>query len=109
MKFILENWHIIIPFIVAGGGIVYFIYYFIKPSKKQMKKVKEWLYYAVVKAEKELGSGTGEIKLRYVYSMFMEKFPKVAKVISFENFTALVDEALHKAKKYLNTKEEGTK
>lgn len=61
---------------------------------KQPAKVKEWLRYAVIEAEKELGSGTGPMKLRYVYDLFIAKFPKLSVVISFNTFSEWVDVAL---------------
>ena len=68
---------------------------FLRLSKeKQMEMIKQWLILAVVKAEKELGEKTGQIKLSYVYDMFIDKFKFLAKVITFEQFSALVDEAL---------------
>ena len=77
MKYIVENWFVIVGLIavLAAGG--YAIYVFVKmPSDKQLTKVREWLLYAVTKAEKELGGGTGQIKLRYVYDMFVTRFNK---------------------------------
>ena len=68
------------------------------PSDKQTEKVREWLLYAVTKAEKELGGGTGQIKLRYVYDMFVARFTWLAQVISFEAFSMMVDDALEKMK-----------
>ena len=41
-----------------------------------------------------LGSGTGQLKLRMVYDMFVQRFPWLARLISFEKFAGLVDEAL---------------
>lgn len=55
MKYIVENWFVIVGLIavLAAGG--YAIYVFVKmPSDKQLNKVREWLLYAVTKAEKEL-------------------------------------------------------
>ena len=72
------------------------------PTNEQLKKVKEWLLWAVAEAEKELGSGTGQLKLRYVYDMFIVKFPSLAKIISFETFSYMVDEVLDEFKKLLN-------
>lgn len=71
MKYIVENWFVIVGLIavLAAGG--YAVYVFVKmPSDKQLNKVREWLLYAVTKAEKEMGGGTGQIKLRYVYDMW---------------------------------------
>ena len=56
--------------------------------------VKEWLLWAVTDAENFLGSGTGKLKLRYVYDKFCEKFPAVKYVLPFSVFSAWVDEAL---------------
>lgn len=75
------------------------------PTKSQIAKVKEWLLYAVTMAESEFGGGTGTIKLRYVYDLFVGKFPWLAKMISFEMFSGLVDEALVDMKKMLQTNE----
>lgn len=77
------------------GAAAIGIYQFCKLTKqKQIETVLEWLLLAVVKAEKELGSGTGQIKLRYVYDLFIDKFKFLALVISFNQFSGLVDQAL---------------
>lgn len=102
MKYIVENWFVIVGLIAvcAAGG--YAVYVFVRmPSDKQLNKVREWLLYAVTKAEKELGGGTGQIKLRYVYDMFVARFAWLARVISFEAFSMMVDEALERMKKMI--------
>lgn len=77
---------ILICILVAG---------FLKLGKdKQIKIINEWLLLAVIKAEKELGDGTGQVKLRYVYDLFIDKFRFVSMFISFNQFSALVDSAL---------------
>lgn len=53
--------------------------------------------------QKELGGGTGQIKLRYVYDMFVTRFAWLARVISFEAFSMMVDEALERMKKMLES------
>lgn len=78
MKYIVENWFVIVGLIavLTAGG--YAVYVFVKmPSDKQLNKVREWLLYAVTKAEKELGGGTGQIKLRYVYDMFVARILQI--------------------------------
>lgn len=55
------------------------------------------------KGRKELGGGTGQIKLRYVYDMFVARFAWLARVISFEAFSMMVDEALERMKKMLES------
>ena len=76
------------------------------PSDRQLNKVREWLLYAVTVAEKELGAGTGKLKLRYVYDMFVQRFGWLAKVITFEMFSMMVDEALEKMKTMLSDNKE---
>ena len=75
----MENIAVIIGICCVIGVIGFGIYQFIKLEKaKQLEILKEWLLLAVVEAEKKLGRGTGQIKLRYVYDMFIEKFKFLA-------------------------------
>jgi hypothetical protein len=95
--------------IILGIAVGIGAYNFLKKSKEtKISKVKQWLMYAVVKAEKEFGSKTGAIKLRFVYDLFLSKFPSVAKVISFEAFSKYVDEALETIKETIQTNKEET-
>lgn len=95
MDFLIDNWYVIIGVIVSGGCLGCAIYRFcFEPRTEQLEEVKEWLKFAVYKAEKELGSGTGQLKLRFVYDMFVERFPWTARVISFNTFSDWVREAL---------------
>lgn len=93
--------------LILGGGAIISIVKFVQLGKaKKLEMVTEWLLLAVVQAEKELGSGTGQIKLRYVYDMFLAKFKYVSMLISFSQFSIMVDGALDKMKGMLsdNTK-----
>lgn len=102
MNFITENWFVIVAGAASAACAGYAVYTFVKmPSSKQLNKVREWLLYAVTKAEKELGGGTGQLKLRYVYDMFVARFTWLAKVITFDMFSMMVDEALDKMKEML--------
>ena len=56
--------------------------------------VKEWLLWAVTQAEQYLGSGTGALKLRYVYDLAVEAFPPIKYLVPFAVFSTWVDEAL---------------
>lgn len=69
--------------------------------KKKVENIKEWLKLAVVEAEKTLGGGTGQLKLRYVYEQAVAQFPWIASLVSFETFSAWVDEALEWMEKQL--------
>ena len=89
---------------LLGGGVIMFVITFLRMGQQQqMKMISEWLLLAVVQAEKELGGGTGEIKLRYVYDKFIQKFGKMAMIISFEQFSNMVDIALDKMRDMLSS------
>lgn len=104
MKWFAENWYVLVIAIVVAVFEGYRVYLFTKkPTEEQTAKVKEWLKYAVSIAEKQLGSGTGALKLRSVYDLFVTRFPAVAKLISFETFSGWVDEALEWMNKAIDT------
>lgn len=91
----MDNIIIVMGVIGLVGIAIAALYYFMTLSKdKQIQMVKNWLLLAVVEAEKALGSGTGQLKLRYVYDLFISKFKYLSLVISFSQFSLLVDEAL---------------
>lgn len=96
-EFINEYWFLIVAAIAFVSVVAIKAYkWFKKPNSEQIRQVKEWLLFAVAKAEENLGSGTGELKLRYVYDMFVAKFPAIAIFINFEDFSIMVEEALQK-------------
>lgn len=104
MEFIIENWYIILAILAALAGTGIAIYAFFKlPRSEQLDKVREWLLWAVTNAEKELGGGTGQLKLRQVYDLFVVRFPWLAKIVPFGVFSGLVDEALEKMNGLLAT------
>lgn len=72
-----------------------------KQLSEQLLKVREWLLWAVTAAEKELGGGTGALKLRQVYDMFLQRFPNVAVKITFYAFSEMVDDVLVVMRKML--------
>ena len=95
LGFIMNNWLTIILSIAALAVFIVKVVQFVRsPSDKQIENLKEWLKLAVTEAEAALGSGTGQLKLRDVYDMAVEKFPWVGEFITFETFSAWVDEAL---------------
>ncbi|MCD7724286.1 MAG: hypothetical protein LUI12_01815 [Clostridiales bacterium] len=106
MEWLVENLFILISLLAVLFVAIYAVYKFWAfPTEKQIEKVREWLLYAVSVAEQELGSGTGKLKLRYVYDWFLKVFPWLAKIISFETFSGLVDESLVEMKKLIETNE----
>lgn len=106
MNLLIDNWYIVIGVVTLLIAVGVAIYKFAGlPTKLQIAKIKEWLLYAVIEAEKQLGSKTGALKLRTVFDMFVVRFPLVAKMISFETFSAWVDEALDRMKDLLKENE----
>ena len=86
---------IIIVSVIIALALVCGIIWFVKlPKDKKIANIKEWLKYAVVQAEKELGSGTGQLKLRMVYDMAVNEFPFLVKLVPFNIFSGWVDESL---------------
>lgn len=106
MKWIIDNWFLLIAFFALFAVGEQFIYkFFHKPKQSQIANCKEWLKWAVLQAEKELGKGTGQAKLRKVYDMAIAKFSWLS-VVSFDTFSSWVDDAL----KWLNIQlEENTR
>lgn len=106
MEWITNNWSLIIT-------VVAVIVYFLLNGKRS---VIEFLLQAVIMAEKDLGSGTGKIKLSVVYGNFIEKYPIFSKIIPFSVFSAWVDAVLidmmdillknEKARDYVENKKE---
>lgn len=95
MNYIIENWYLFVALAaVVTAFITLAVTYFKMPTAKQIEAFKEWLKYAVTKAEKELKSGTGQLKLRMVYDMAISKYEWLAQFVSFGQFSKWVDEAL---------------
>lgn len=102
MKWLVDNWTLLIVIISAlVVGIYYARNFAKKPSAEKLADINEWLLYAVMKAEHDFGNGTGALKLRKVYDMFISKFPEVSYMISFKTFSDMVDIALIKMREIL--------
>lgn len=103
---ILVNLVFIIGLVAAAGYVVWKIYSFTTmPKADQLVAVKEWLLWAVAEAEKLYGTGTGVLKLRYVYDMFLARFGALETLIPFDEFSKMVDEALDGFRDLLKTNE----
>lgn len=95
MQFVYDNWSLIIT-------ILFVAVYFILSGKQS---VQNWLLYAVTKAERELKSGTGRIKLVTCYEWFVARYPVFSKILPFPVFSLWVDIALKEMKHLLETNE----
>lgn len=90
----MDFYVVLIIAILAIAAVASIVWFFRLPSGVKIQNLKEWLKYGVIEAEKALGSGTGQIKLRFVYDMAAERFPWMVNMVSFAIFTSWVDEAL---------------
>lgn len=91
----LQNYWLLIIFAIAA--IVTFAYVIIK----EPQRIKQWLIWACAQAELALGSGTGMLKLREVYDMFITQYPIFSKIIPFSLFQRWTEEALLTFKNWL--------
>lgn len=92
MNYIVENWYVFVGLLALCAGLFYV----------RLNDVEEWLLGVVTEAEKQLGSGTGQLKLRQVYDKFLEKFPLLSVLIPFKIFAEMVDKALAKMRLMLS-------
>ena len=107
MEWLISNFGVIFGIMMLAICVIWGVVKFFKMGRdKQVAQIKEWLIYACTIAEKELGSGTGQLKLRYVYDMFLSKVGWLKYVISFEKFSEMVDEALVTVNQILNKPKE---
>ena len=95
MEWLINNWYLIVAAGAVIGAAVFAVRKFLGlPTDQQIENLQGWLKWAVTEAEKELGSGTGQLKLRRVYDLALAKFPWIARLVPFEEFSMWVDEAL---------------
>jgi len=95
MQALVDNWYLLVAFGACVAAITVMVMKFVKqPTSTKVTNIKEWLKWAVTEAEKQLGSGTGQLKLRLVYDMAVKQFPWLIQVVTFETFSEWVDEAL---------------
>lgn len=103
---LIQNIDVIIGIVCLIVIGIFSIYKFIQLGKEQqLDKIQEWLLFAVTQAEKELGNNTGQLKLRMVYGQFIDKFKILAMLITFEEFSDMVDNALDTMRNMLNSNE----
>jgi|SRR5690554_3557481 len=100
VEFLVNYWVDIALVAIVLAVVAYVVYLF---YTKQLDKVREWLLYFVIQAEAYLGSGTGKLKLRYVYDAFVQKYPILKVFVSFDKFSKMVDVALDEMERMIET------
>lgn len=104
MAWIINNWSFLVVIACAVGVCIFYAMRFTRIDKQQQIKIaKTWLLYAVIEAERIYKSGTGTLKLHYVYTLFVDKFKPLAAIVPFEVFARWVDEVLVEMRRILET------
>lgn len=104
VNIIVNYWPLLIVLLSVFCCAIYIVNNFLgKTREERLENIKQWAIYACALAEKELGSGTGQLKMRATYNMFLSTFPKLANVISFETYQHIAEMALTEFKHMLET------
>lgn len=104
MTNLFTDWVLIAAALVVIGMSFYVMWSFSrKPREEQIEQLREWLLYGCTLAEQRFGSSTGKLKLHYVYDLFVQRFPALVHLISFDRFCELVDDALDQMRGMLST------
>ena len=96
VEFLQQHWLLIVFILAAAGTIAYF-------AIKEPQRIKLWLIWACAQAELALGSGTGMLRLREVYDIFITQYPIFSKDIPFSVFQKWTEEALLVFKQWLES------
>lgn len=98
----IDSVTICVACLVGIAFITYFNNFFTrKDNEEKIKTVKSWLLFCVVKMENIYGSGTGQLKLRAAWDLALQRFPFLSVLVSFDEFSTWVDEALEQMKAML--------
>lgn len=104
MEFLINYWPMLI---VAAAmlvmAIIFIIDFIQKSPKEKLESIKQWAIYACALAEAHLGSGTGQLKMRETYDMFLQRFPSLATYISYETYKETAEMALVEFKQMLSS------
>lgn len=95
------GWVLFAALVCIAVAVVMIVRFCMMPGEEQLIQIREWLLWAVMKAEQSFGAETGKLKLHFVYDLFVSRFPWAVKLITFERFAELVDDALDEMKKLL--------
>lgn len=94
-NFVAENWSMVVVTIAVLVVLIMGVIKFSQlPNPEQIARIKTCLLAWVVAAEKDLGGGTGKVKLSQVYAWFTQTFPFIKNFVPFETFSKWVDESL---------------
>lgn len=104
---LVKNYGVILLALVLVVAAALFVIWFIKlPATEKESKIRSWLKWAVIEAEKELGRGTGQAKLVYAWNLFTKsKFGWMTAFITYSMFENWINSALKWLNVQLDTNE----
>lgn len=116
MQWLIDNWTLIASLLAAIALASLKVRNYLRLSAEEQEKAEEaakarltqavadWLLRAVTEAEKELGGGTGKLKIRAVYERAIEVFgPELTQVLTLEQLDALAQKPLDEMRKLLES------
>lgn len=92
IEFITANWDLLLAAVVVIGTVIYAV------VKQEKDIIFKMLFALITEAERQYGSGTGELKLSSVVSQVYEKLPAALNIIPVATVEKWVEQALVSAK-----------
>ncbi len=94
IKFLILNWDSVLVVVGVAAGVIVLI------RRGELSLLENLLFTLVIRAEREFGSGTGELKRAAVLDWVYERLPKILTlIISRSTIERLLESALEYAKK----------
>lgn len=122
MQWLIDNWTLLASIIAAAVLASIKVVKYTKMSAEEkaaaereardklIRAVSDWLLRAVSEAEKELGGGTGKLKIRAVYERAIEVFgPQIVNVITLEQLDEMAQKPLSEMRKMLESNSDAAK
>ncbi len=102
LNWLIENWFLIVIFLCFfGKSIINTINFLLMEPNKRLLFIRENILNLVLKAEEQLGSKTGELKLKLVINSFYKKYPIAKLIISETKLIEVIEESVTEMKNTL--------
>ena len=94
IKYFVSNWDSVLVIIAAAAGVI------VLYRRGELSLLENLLFTFVIKAEREFGGGTGELKRAAVIDWVYERLPKIVTlIISRRTVERVLESVLANAKK----------
>ncbi len=102
LNWLVEYWFVIVVFVcVLFVLIVHIVKFLIMEPNKKLSFIKDTIFSLVLMAEKELGSKTGEAKLKLVITTFYKKYPFARFILPENKLIEVIEESVVEMKNIL--------